>query len=388
MTITFFSNYLTHHQIPFCEAMRKQPDVEFYFISTMPMEQERKDGGWEFSEKYPYEIKAYEDAVQAKKARELAVSSDVMVIGSASESYVKTRMKSGGNKLTLRYSERIYKAGRWRVLSPRGVWMRLNTYFRYLNKPLYMLCASAYTAGDLAMLGSYLGRCYKWGYFPATKTYEDIEQILRQKKPGTILWTARMIYWKHPEIPVRIAARLKKEGYDFQLDMIGCGPMEPEIRRMIENENLQEQVHLLGTMSPEQVREQMEKHRIFLFTSDQHEGWGAVMNEAMNSGCAVVANRQIGSVPFLLQDAGNGLIYNKGREVELYNRVKFLLDNPREAARLGKNAYETITDMWSAEPAAQRLLALCKNLLQGKTEAPYPEGPCSKAYISSMKRSK
>ena len=387
MIISFFSNYLTHHQIPFCEAMCKLPEVEFHFISTMPMEQERKDGGWEFSQKYPYEIKAYKDESQAQKAMELAISSDVMITGSAPESYVRARMKSGKNKLTLRYSERIYKTGRWRVLSPRGAWLRFQTYFRYFGKPLYMLSASAYTAGDLAMLGSYLGRCYKWGYFPATKTYENVDAVMDHKEPNTILWTARMIDWKHPEVPVEIAARLKKDGYDFRLNMIGTGAMEQQIKDMIAAEGLQEQVHLLGTMTPEQVREQMEKHTVFLFTSDQNEGWGAVLNEAMNSGCAVIANDQIGSVPFLLESGKNGLIYDKGNVDELYKQVKHLLDNPAKTAELGADAYNTITQMWSAEPAAQRLLTLCNNLLQGKNQSPYQDGPCSKAYINSKKRS-
>ena len=380
MTISFFSNYLTHHQIPFCEAMCRLPEVEFYFVSSMPMEQERKDGGWDFSEQYPYEVKAYLNEENAEKALELARTCDVMIIGSAPEVYVKTRMAAGKNKLTLRYSERIYKTGRWRVLSPRGALLRLSTYFRYLGKPLYMLCASAYTAGDLAMLGSYLGRCYKWGYFPATKTYENIDAVIDHKEPHTILWTARMIRLKHPEIPVEIARRLRAEGYAFRLDMIGAGAMEHQIKDLITTNGLQEQVRLLGTMTPEQVREEMEKHQLFLFTSDQNEGWGAVLNEAMNSGCAVVANQQIGSVPFLLQDGVNGCVYQKGNVDELYQKVKDLLDHPQKATAMGKSAYETITDRWSAEPAAKRLVTLIKSMQQGEN-TPYFDGPCSKAPI-------
>lgn len=380
MKIVFFSNYLTHHQIPFCEAMCKMEGMDFTFVSTMPMEQERKDGGWEFGEAYPYELKAYADDASAQKAMELATQSDVMIIGSAPECYVKARMKAGKKKLTLRYSERIYKKGRIRALSPRGALQRLDTYFRYLGKPLYMLCASAYTAGDLAMLGSYLGRCFKWGYFPATKTYDNIDEIIAKKQTNTILWTARMIDWKHPEVPVEIARRLKADGYNFRLNMIGAGVMENEIRQLIDANDLQEQVKLLGTMSPEEVRIQMEKHQLFLFTSDQNEGWGAVLNEAMNSGCAVVANQQIGSVPFLLEDGVNGAVYQKGDVDQLYQKVKDLLDHPEKAKELGKNAYKTIADLWSAEPAAQRLVTLIESLQQGQ-KTPYESGPCSKAPV-------
>jgi hypothetical protein len=37
-------------------------------------------------------------------------------------------------------------------------------------------------------------------------------------------------------------------------------------------------------MPPEEVRVHMEQSNIYLFTSDFGEGWGAVLNEAMNSG--------------------------------------------------------------------------------------------------------
>jgi glycosyltransferase involved in cell wall biosynthesis len=40
---------------------------------------------------------------------------------------------------------------------------------------------------------------------------------------------------------------------------------------------------------------------VFIFTSDRNEGWGAVLNEAMGSGCAVVAADLIGSVPYLIE---------------------------------------------------------------------------------------
>lgn len=115
-----------------------------------------------------------------QKALQLAIDSDVIIIGSAPELYVYERMKSG-NKLTFRYSERIYKKGVWRAVSPRGIYYRYKTYFRYINKPLYMLCASAYAAGDFAILGSYLGRCYKWGYFPEFKEH-DLDELMFKRK--------------------------------------------------------------------------------------------------------------------------------------------------------------------------------------------------------------
>ena len=383
MKISFFSNYLTHHQIPFCLEMQKREDVEFYFISTEPMEKEREQGGWAFTEEYPFEIKAYASQDAKEQALKLAVESDVVMIGSAPEEYVVARMKYAKTKLTLRYSERIYKGGRWRVLSPRGVFNRVKTYFRYLGKPLYMLCASAYTAGDLAMLGSYLGKCFKWGYFPETNVY-NLEELMQKKEKNSLLWVARMIDWKHPEVPILVAKKLKEKGFLFDLKMIGVGPLLGDMENLIAEYGLNDCVHLLGAMTPQEVRLYMEKSSLFLFTSDQKEGWGAVLNEAMNSGCAVVANQQIGSVPFLLNDGRNGRVYYKNKINKIVKIIEDLFNDEEKTLKLGKNAYDTIVNHWSAKNATERLVKVCTRLLVGEKEF-FEDGPCSKAKIRVKK---
>lgn len=124
------------------------------------------------------------------------------------------------------------------------------------------------------------------------------------------------------------------------------------------------------------------KQIFFLFTSDFNEGWGAVLNESMNSGCAVVASHAIGSVPFLIKNGVNGLIYQDGNKEHLEMQVCSLLDDEKYRRQIGKKAYETIADMWNAENAAKRLLMLAQGLEQSKGAVSlFDDGPCSKAPI-------
>ena len=350
----------------------------YVFVATEPMEKERKDMGWDLNSKYPYEIRSYENNATAKRALQLAIDSDVMIIGSAPEFYVNERMKSG-NKLTFRYSERIYKKGTWRAASPRGMCYRYKTYFRYINKPIYMLCASAYTSGDLAILGSYLGRCYKWGYFPEVIEHNLDELMNKKKNERTkILWVGRFIDLKHTEDVIEIAKKLKVDGYNLSLDIIGTGEREQYLKELTNKYKLNDTVTFLGSMKPYQVREHMEKSNIYLFTSDFNEGWGAVLNEAMNSGCAVVASHAIGSVPYLIYNEENGLVYKNGDLEGLFQCVKTLLEDNVLAKQLGKNAYKTISETWNAKIAAERLLILFDSLIKGENFY-VEEGPCSKA---------
>lgn len=381
MLVTMYSNYLTHHQIPFCEAMCCQEGVEFYFVSTEEMEQERLNGGWKLNKQYSYEIKAYENAASQKKAYQLAEKSDVIIVGSAPEIYVQKRMQAG-SKLTFRYSERLYKRGRWRVISPRGFIHRFQTFFRYINKPLYMLCASCYTSGDFAMLGSYIGRCYKWGYFPKTERYNDYNELLSNKQNGFILWVGRMIGWKHPEKAIRLAQRLKKENMDFHLTMVGNGPLFDQVSAMIQENDLQNHVTLTGSILAGQVRVLMEQHDILLATSDYREGWGAVVNEGMNSGCAPVVSSSMGSAGFLIKHGVNGYTFSpsRGGEGQMYSYVKTLLVDKEKKREISSNAYHTIVDEWNAENAALKFTNVCSELLKGRKKF-FDSGVCSRASI-------
>ena len=198
-----------------------------------------------------------------------------------------------------------------------------------------------------------------------------------------ILWVGRFLDWKHPDDALQVAKRLKAEGYAFTMNIIGTGELEQKLKVMIEQYQLNDCVHMLGPMPPESVREYMESSQIFLFTSDRNEGWGAVLNESMNSGCAVVASDAIGSVPYLMQDSENGLIYKSGDVNMLFEKVKWLLDNQSFAKVFGKKAYETITTEWNAEVAAKRFLNLASHILAGEKHPDlYKTGPCSKAEIT------
>ena len=117
----------------------------------------------------------------------------------------------------------------------------------------------------------------------------------------------------------------------------------------------------------------MEASEIFLFTSGKSEGWGAVLNESMNSGCAVVANKAIGSVPYLIKDGENGLTYN-GTEKDFYEKVKGVLGNRKTIAKLGKSAYITLLKTWNADVAARNLVEI---ILNGDNDSLGGEGPCS-----------
>lgn len=374
MKILFCSNYFTHHQIHLSDALDALTGHAYCFLAHKEMDAERKNLGWGQDLTRPYCCSLAEQSVEKNFC-----DPDVLIVGSFPENL--TAEYSRNAKLLFRYSERPLKDG-----NPPAKFLPRFLKWHYHNPPwrkTYMLCASAFTAGDYAKFGLFRGRCYKWGYFPETVRYPDVNALIDRKEKATILWCGRYLDWKHPDDVIEVARRLRHADYCFRIEMIGSGEMEPRLRQLASEAGLLDtNIQFLGAMSPEDVRRHMEKAGIYLFTSDRQEGWGAVLNEAMNSGCAVVAGDAAGATPFLVQDGTNGSVYHSGDVQELYEKVRRLLDDPSTQREFGSAAYRTITGLWNAETAAERFLQLSQALLDGRDATKlFADGPCSPASL-------
>ncbi len=365
MRVVFLSCYFNHHQRYLSDALAARCD--YAFIATTPYNPKRLALGWKPDDEPDY-VCHYD--TDTSRANALLEQAEVVITGSAPENLVEACIRRG--QLVFRYSERPLKDG----LEPLKYLPRLIKWRRQnpSGGKIYLLCASAYTAGDYGRFGLFRRKAYRWGYFPQTVRYDD---VLAEKKKNTILWAGRFIQWKHPERALEVAKRLKAAGFDFHMKLIGAGELEASLRQLAQE--LGDCVELTGSMPPQQVRCAMEEAEIFLFTSDRHEGWGAVLNEAMNSGCAVVADAAIGSAPFLIRDGENGLLYPTGDVDTLYNKVVSLLTDGENRQRLGRNACQTITESWNGDTAAERLLVLAQRLKSGQQGSPFEDGPCSPA---------
>lgn len=377
MTVTFFINYLNHHQQPVADEMFGLLGEDFRFVATFPRDENALKGGQDYSTR-PYCILAAESDEANAMAHRLVTESDLCVFGAGNLYWERLRAKTG--KLSFEVSERWFKRGIINILSPRLLkWLWLY-HTRLRRLPFYKLCASAYTAPDCHKLKAFRDRCFKWGYFPALHKSIDAEKYPEDSETQAtkILWVARFLRWKHPEIVVNSARQLVNEGYSFTIDMYGDGPEREKTIEMVKRLDLSDYINFPGAVPNTEVMKAMAEADIFLFTSDRNEGWGAVLNEAMGNGCCVIANDEIGSVPFLISNGENGFTYSNGNQYELNNILMYLMKNPQEQVRIGIAARRDIETLWSPSNAARCLIKLSESLTNGD-ETPIIQGPCSKA---------
>ncbi|MBQ7155753.1 MAG: glycosyltransferase [Synergistaceae bacterium] len=375
--LVFVSNYFNHHQKALADAFVRIYGEDYAFIAMTPFNEKRLAIGYKDMNQTSYVLRAYESPGALEEARRMILESECVIAGGMPVSVVSERLRQG--KITFMQSERFFKGPFWKDAVRFAKYWRYSGGRVYARDPLakfYLLCASAYAAWDYNTCGLFKGKAYRWGYFPELKQYDEIPGKVR----GRIIWVGRFLDWKHPDLAVKMAARLKAQHKSFSMKIIGSGEMQEELTRMIDAENVADCVELTGALPVEEVRGEMERAEIFLFTSDRGEGWGVVLNEAMNSWCAVAASWQSGSSPYLVRNGRNGIIF-RGLDA-LTENVSELLDDEAMCAELGRNAYRNMLDVWSAEVAANRFVELAE-ALKGSDGAVrlWEDGPCSVAPV-------
>ncbi|MCQ2519449.1 MAG: glycosyltransferase [Lachnospiraceae bacterium] len=377
MKLVFVSNYINHHQIPLCEELYRLSDGEFVFLATEPMSEERKAMGWDATASSKnYVVNYFEDP---DKGDSLIMDSEYVLFGGTeNQELIIKRLEAG--KFTVRYSERLYKTGRWKFVSPRGLKQKFHDHTRFRKSPVFLLCAGAYVAGDFNLVGAYPGKKLKFGYFPKAYKYEDVNSFRRKVDKDNsinILWAGRFIDWKHPEMMVELAGLLADVGLDFKITMVGNGELKETVENQAKENDMLKYMEFIGALSPEEVREKMLLADFFISTSDRQEGWGAVINEAMNSGCVTIAAKDIGAAPYLIRNGENGYMYKALDVKAIKDIIVTLAQDKNKRYEIGNRAYETIVNTWNAETAAKRLWDFFKT--HGHEACKYSEGPLSKA---------
>lgn len=365
MRLVFHSNFMNHHQKPLCDRLIAL-GVQVLFVTHSELPEERQKLGYQtYSEPYIVSISKENE----KEIYALTMSAEAVIFGTKIEPYYTDRVQTG--RMTFNYTERLFKKKMPYLSRPIYRQRFRKKYLVGLPLP-YVLCAGSFVASDFACMGYPKDRFLKWGYFPEM-TKGAIDSILQEKNKNSIVWVGRLISWKHPEHIISLAKWLKKHNVNATIKMIGTGPLETKIQKEITRGQLGDMVTLAGALSPEEVRFEMEAAQIALITSDRNEGWGAVVNEAMNSGCAVVSCSQIGSVKYLIQNGINGYTYSGMKLQELFTVTRKLLGSKELCDQIGYEAYQTIQNIWNYQVAAERVVQFIKD-----PSVCYEDGPMSK----------
>ena len=190
-------------------------------------------------------------------------------------------------------------------------------------------------------------RMRMWGYLVSSSTAcarepdnEDGQNVFR------ILWVGRIFALKRIEdviYAVRAYVELKRGGAalrDVVFDVVGDGPDKERLQRIVAKWNLGDYVRFLPSVPLSEVRELMREHEVYVLSSNAFEGWGAVVNEALEEGMKVVGTYEAGASATVLPDCN---LYHAGD----WRRLSEMLSHPIADVGIGG---------WNVRRAARALL--------------------------------
>lgn len=376
MKVVYISNTCEHTVRPLCDGLYSEYGDSFVVIETMELDKSRLGLGSIEARPYVINAKGRED-----EAKKLCDEADVVIFGSAPHEYIQGRIAN--NKLTIYYSERLFKKGYYRYFNPKTMLALKKRFVKpSKNSNFHLLCASSFATLDFNRIGAFKNKTYKWGY-QIEVIEKDVDALIASKPQDGLefVWVGRFVSFKNCDVAIRLIAKLKDNGYLPRLTIIGWGKEEKKLKALASKLNVESCINFKGKCKLDETRSQMDKANIFMFTSDFGEGWGVTLNEFMNSACACVASHAAGSTNFLIEDKVDGLVYKNGDLDDLYQKVKFLIDNKEEREKIARNAYNKIHNDWNPAKSYKRMVALIDSLLQKGDCDLFEDGPGSKALL-------
>lgn len=376
--ILHVSNIISPHQMPLasCFAAAVGEDNFRYAATQAPMT-DRQEMGWKCEKDRPWILRAGENEDDKREFLKWWEEADVVLCGERLIELMGRRIRSG--RLTFYMSERWWKPpiGIARMLHPR--FARMATRFRQFaaSSRFHYLPIGPYAATDMRRLTSLPNRTWLWGYFTALP--DPLPCAAGRKGSLSILYAGRMLSCKRVDTLVRAFHVLWLANPTVRLTLIGDGPCRASLEKLVCRLGLGDDVALRRSVPMEAVWQQMRGADIYVLPSNGYEGWGAVINEAMSLGCAVVASEAGGAAKSTICDGVNGFLFRPGDWRQLGQILIRLSENEPLRLQLAKAGQRTITDCWSPAVAAERFLAVADALLSSRTTPDYVIGPMSRA---------
>ncbi|MGB7161382.1 MAG: glycosyltransferase family 4 protein [Tepidisphaeraceae bacterium] len=160
---------------------------------------------------------------------------------------------------------------------------------------------------------------------------------------------------------VEAAAKLAAEGLDFEIALIGDGPMRGPIESLIAKHNLSNHVKLLGWCDNEGVRREIQNARAMVMPSFA-EGLPVVFMESFALQRPVIAT-QIAGVPELVRHGESGWLVPASAIEELVDAMREALTMPLSRLwQMGRAGAEIVAENHIAAREAAKLAALFANV--------------------------
>jgi glycosyltransferase involved in cell wall biosynthesis len=160
---------------------------------------------------------------------------------------------------------------------------------------------------------------------------------------------------------LRAFAEARRKVPSLRLDMAGRGPLEPALRALAKELEIEDAVRFLGHVSP--IQRAIEDVAIVVVPS-MGEGFGMVALEAMERARPVIA-AEIGGLGELVEHGVTGLLVPAGESPPLARAIVELAGNLDRAVQMGESGRRRAVEHFLQQRCTERTELLYEDALNG-----------------------
>ncbi|MBZ9729745.1 glycosyltransferase [Salegentibacter sp. JZCK2] len=191
--------------------------------------------------------------------------------------------------------------------------------------------------------------------------------FLKSSKNIRLIFIGRLIALKGAEILISIFYNLYSTGYkDLELVIIGEGPIQKKLVEKVENLNLKNKVSFLGSLTQEEIIEELSKADIFVLPgivdeSGRSETQGLVIQEAQAMELPVVVS-DAGGMKYGLINGETGYVIASGNISQFSNKIEGLLENSDKREKMGKAGRKFVVENYHSKILGDQLEKIYRDL--------------------------
>lgn len=341
MRIVFWSNFLSPHTLPFVIKLKEDERVDdVVFVAAINADDEHKEMGWNNRDFPGIEtIETYISPSDAQIEQICCVRPDDSwhIFPGFGDPFVfplyQKSLKYNLRQIVMSERPMTYACG---VDYAKPLWLHRLRFFLKFKKYTRQTQMVFAMGSDAVRYFKSVFDCpvHNFGYC----TFHQESKIMDVPSdcPLKCCFVGSLSKRKNPLIILKALDYLRRNRQEIEMTFIGDGPERQKLERFIADKKLQG-VDILGFKNNSEIPSLLTNYDVLILPSI-HDGWGAVINEAMQAGCFVICSDNCGAKD-LLDNKESGYVFktNKPQDLAYYIDKSF---NEKEMIR--KSRWERI----------------------------------------------
>jgi glycosyltransferase involved in cell wall biosynthesis len=183
-----------------------------------------------------------------------------------------------------------------------------------------------------------------------------------KKIPNSLFFLGRLESRKGVDFLIKTIPMVKNILSDIQLFIGGDGDLKPYLEKFIKKNNLEKNVHLLGTIDDSMLNDWYSKVSVVIIPS-VFEGFGLTAIEAMACGTPVIATDG-DALRDVIEDGVNGLLVQYNDVESLRDKIVYLLKNKAEQSKFSLNGKKKVRTVYNWSNISQDILRIYEYVLR------------------------